>query len=70
MVTRHKLKNNPSLALQTFITTEPKTLKSALKYPQWVTAMNEELQALNQNNTWTLVLRPKNANIIGSKWVY
>ena len=51
MVTRHKLKNNPSLALQTFITTEPKTLKSALKYPQWVTAMKEELQALNQNNT-------------------
>ena len=47
MVTRHKLKNNPSLALQTSITTEPKTLKSALKYPQWVTAMNEELQALN-----------------------
>ncbi|KAH9733814.1 reverse transcriptase Ty1/copia-type domain-containing protein [Citrus sinensis] len=32
--------------------------------------MNEELQALNQNNTWTLVPRPKNANIIGSKWVY
>ncbi|KAH9656592.1 retrovirus-related pol polyprotein from transposon RE1 [Citrus sinensis] len=32
--------------------------------------MNEELQALNQNNTWTLVPRPKNANIIGSKSVY
>ncbi|KAH9716300.1 retrovirus-related pol polyprotein from transposon RE1 [Citrus sinensis] len=70
MVTRHKLKNNPSLALQTSITTEPETLKSALKYPQWVIAMNEELQALNQNNTWTLVPRPQNANIIGSKWVY
>ena len=45
-------------------------MKSALKNPQWVAAMEEELRALHQNNTWDLVLRPANMNIIGFKWVY
>ncbi|KAH9801584.1 retrovirus-related pol polyprotein from transposon RE2 [Citrus sinensis] len=70
MVTRHKLKQNPNLALQTLLVTEPKTLKSALRHPQWVAAMKDELHALHQNNTWSLVPRPSDANIIGSKWVY
>lgn len=51
-------------------TIEPKTLKSALKNPLWVQGMREELQALHQNNTWTLLPRPQNKNLIGSKWVY
>ncbi|GKF39161.1 retrovirus-related pol polyprotein from transposon RE1 [Tanacetum coccineum] len=33
-------------------------------------AMNEEFQALQQNQTWVLVPCPGSANIIGSKWVY
>ncbi|KAL9441041.1 hypothetical protein AB3S75_019667 [Citrus x aurantiifolia] len=70
MVTRHKLKQNPNLALQTSLVTEPKTLKSALRHPQWVAAMKDELHALHQNNTCSLVPRPINANIIASKWVY
>ena len=32
--------------------------------------MEEELQSLQQNNTWDLVPRSGNMNIIGSKWVY
>ncbi|XP_024019780.1 uncharacterized protein LOC112091139 [Morus notabilis] len=32
--------------------------------------MQEELTALYSNNTWHLVPRPSNTNIIGSKWVY
>lgn len=72
MLTRSKTKNTPNLALQATHAKpiEPKTLKSALKNPLWVQAMREELQALHQNNTWTLLPRPQNKNLIGSKWVY
>jgi len=36
----------------------------------WVSAMNNEYQALLRNRTWHLVPRPKGKNIIGCKWVY
>ena len=32
--------------------------------------MDEEIRALQQNDTWTLVPRPANTNIVGSKWVF
>ncbi|KAK9195847.1 hypothetical protein WN943_003975 [Citrus x changshan-huyou] len=70
MVTRHKLKQNPNLASQISLVTKPKTLKSALRHPQLVVAMKDELHGLHQNNTWSLVPRPSDANIIRSKWVY
>lgn len=49
---------------------EPKTLRSALKEPHWVKAMEEEIRALHSTHTWELVPRPANVNVIGSKWVY
>ncbi|GJR18869.1 ribonuclease H-like domain-containing protein [Tanacetum coccineum] len=36
----------------------------------WVQAMNEEMHALYENNTWDLVELPRNRKAIGSKWVY
>ena len=32
--------------------------------------MNEELDQIEKNNTWELVSRPKEKNIIGTKWVF
>ncbi|GJZ97355.1 hypothetical protein Tco_0669808 [Tanacetum coccineum] len=32
---------------------EPTCLKDALFHPNWVEAMNNEIEALNRNNTWT-----------------
>jgi hypothetical protein len=32
--------------------------------------MNEELDQVEKNNTWELVCRPTNKNVIGSKWVF
>ncbi|KAK9067609.1 hypothetical protein SSX86_011720 [Deinandra increscens subsp. villosa] len=51
-------------------TTVPKGFKTAAKDPKWVHAMDEEMTALRQSNTWTLVPRPQSTNIVGSKWVY
>ncbi|GKV27558.1 hypothetical protein SLEP1_g36720 [Rubroshorea leprosula] len=50
---------------------EPKTVRQALQLPQWVKAMQEELEALHKNNTWTLVPPPSSKeNIVGSKWIF
>lgn len=49
-------------------TYQPKGYKSATKHPQWLAVMNDEMQALRQNKTWTLVPRPAASNIVGSKW--
>ncbi|RVW75985.1 Retrovirus-related Pol polyprotein from transposon RE1 [Vitis vinifera] len=38
--------------------------------PAWLAAMDEEVQALQQNGTWILVSWPVNTNIVGSKWVF
>lgn len=52
---------------------EPLTYTSAIKSresEQWLAAMNDELRSLEKNNTWSLVDRPTDRNIVGCKWVF
>ena len=49
---------------------EPISIKEACKDENWVRAMNEELNRIEKNQTWELVPRPKNTNVIGTKWVF
>ncbi|XP_019455050.1 PREDICTED: uncharacterized protein LOC109356169 [Lupinus angustifolius] len=49
---------------------ELKTFKQAITSHDWVQAMKHELQALQDNNTWTIVSLPPDKSPIGSKWVY
>lgn len=66
-------KTNPKYAqLHTVssIPQEPKSFRSALKHTGWTQARYEELDALYQNHTWTLVPRQPDMNIIGCKWVF
>ena len=51
-------------------TVEPKTVAEASKDDCWVKAMHEELNQIEKNKTWELVPRPKNKNVIGTKWVF
>lgn len=37
---------------------------------KWFRAMKDEMEALNSNNTWTLMPLPKNTRIIDNKWVF
>ncbi|KAI3730698.1 hypothetical protein L1987_61872 [Smallanthus sonchifolius] len=49
---------------------EPNSFKNAKHDVNWLNAMNEEMEALNRNNTWTLVHLPKGRKPIGCRWIY
>jgi hypothetical protein len=48
---------------------EPFRVEEALQDPNWVLAMQEELNNFKQNEVWSLVPRPKQ-NVVGTKWVF
>ena len=49
---------------------EPTCFTIAAKSPEWRAAMALELDALQQNGTWSIVLTQPNMNIVRCKWVY
>ena len=49
---------------------EPKKIEEALIDIDWVNAMHEELNNITRNQVWELVERPKNHNVIRTKWVF
>lgn len=49
---------------------DPKCFKKAIKQGQWLEAMNEELQALERNNTWEITDLPAGKHVIDCKWLY
>ncbi|KAL0349477.1 UNVERIFIED_CONTAM: Retrovirus-related Pol polyprotein from transposon RE1 [Sesamum radiatum] len=49
---------------------EPRTYNQAKGCVEWELAMQKELSALEQNETWEIVDLPKGKRAIGSKWVY
>eukprot|EP00253_Pinus_taeda_P034103 PITA_34103 len=60
-----------SLKLLAFLSsTEPQNIKEACKDESWVKEMDEELEQIEKSNTWELVPRPKDKNVIGKKWIF
>ena len=49
---------------------EPQTYRQAMKLPEWYKAMQEEYQALQQQQTWSLVPLPASRSLVGRKWVF
>jgi hypothetical protein len=52
---------------------EPKTYKQAIASSdkdKWIVAMDQEMNSILRNNTWTEVELPKDRTTIGCKWVY
>ena len=49
---------------------EPNKVDEALKDVDWVNAMHEEINNFTRNQVWELVERPKDHNVIGTKWVF
>jgi len=48
----------------------PKSFRNGLADPNWRAPMEEEFAALLQNNTWDLVPRPSQANVVTGKWLF
>ncbi|GJT38193.1 ribonuclease H-like domain-containing protein [Tanacetum coccineum] len=48
----------------------PKSYRDAFSDPNWQNAMRDEYTALIKNNTWTLVPRPPDTNIVRYMWLF
>ena len=64
-MTRIKLKGTCLLA-----DFEPRHVKDALENESWIEAMNEKIEKIEKNKTWTLLPKPKYKNVIGKKCVF
>ncbi|KAJ4772132.1 polyprotein [Rhynchospora pubera] len=57
-------------ATQILYVADPTTYEEASEKKEWCQAMQEELAAIEKNNTWKLVQLPQGKNVIGVKWVF
>ncbi|GKC78763.1 ribonuclease H-like domain-containing protein [Tanacetum coccineum] len=74
MVTRYRVGTNRPTQRYTLnvstISPIPKSYSNAFRDPNWYRAMLDEYNALIKNNTWVLVPRPPDANIVRSLWLF
>src|SRR4051812_44570292 len=68
--TRAFLKNNAECQLGLVSLIKLTSVYQAIEDPDWIIAMQEELNQFTRNGVWDLVPRPKGFNIIGTKWVF
>lgn len=62
-----------ALSAEYYVQDLPETfekIKTHSNHIEWKAAMEEEMRALNENNTWTLVERVPNKRVINNKWVF
>lgn len=52
------------------VETKPKTFKQAVTSMVWRVAMNDELNAMEINHTWSIESLPPGKNVVGCKWIY
>ena len=65
-MTRNKLRSETCLLSMK----EPKIVRDAIEDDEWYKATEEEIQQIEKNNTWSLVPRPEDKNVIGTKSVF
>ena len=57
-------------SLSVSIISEPSSFAKAAEIPEWRAAMDCELEALEENKTWSIVSLPVGKHPVGCKWVY
>ena len=63
---KNKLKNDTCLLCEF----EPRIVKDALENEDWIKSMNEEIDQIEKKKKGNLLPRPKDKNVIGTKWVF
>ena len=53
-----------------FSIADPICFEETIKYESWQKAMDEEIEAIEKNQTWQLVNLPEGKDAIGVKWIY
>lgn len=53
-----------------FIPDTPKTIAEAMKHPGWNLAVMDEMGRIYMLNTWSLVPRTAEMNVLNNKWVF
>lgn len=51
-------------------TTDPILFKDAIQHNYWIDSMNQELEALERNETWEITTLSIGKTAIGSKWLF
>jgi hypothetical protein len=67
---RRRINSPEQTYLALLSTIEPNCFEEASKDEFWNKAMDEELDQIEKNDTWELVPRPMNKNVISTKWVF
>ena len=61
---------NDIYATCNYCSIEQENFEEAFKQEAWRKVMNEEIQVIEKNQTWELVDKPKDKDVIGVKWIY
>ncbi|KAI3474406.1 hypothetical protein Pfo_029267 [Paulownia fortunei] len=69
-VTRIDQSEDPLIHFALFADCDPIAFEEAVKQTKWRNAMNDEIAAIERNNTWELTDLPKGQKTIDVKWVY
>ena len=52
------------------IENEPTCFVEYIQKKEWVDSMKEEYQSIIKNDVWEIVPKPKNKDVVSSKWIY
>jgi hypothetical protein len=49
---------------------EPTYFEEAIQRKEWADAMTEEYQSIMKNEVWEIVPKPKNKDVVSSRWLF
>ena len=67
---RRQVQTPKQVYLSLLSTIEPSNFEEAKNDEHWIKGMEEELSQIEKNETWELVPRPKDRNVISTKWIF